>query len=99
MPHRQFLCWREWLKERWNQPSRSDHYQMATTRAVLGSRAPLDDFKIPFGKPEPVEEPKKPKTPMAKTAAMGRFKYIRHRIVDKDGKLISEELISGGRRE
>lgn len=48
--HRQYLLWMEWLGQQWNKPSRTDHYIMAATRAILKSKKPLKKFKLPFEK-------------------------------------------------
>lgn len=54
MTNRQYLVWIEWLKGDWNNPSRSDHYQMQTAcevRRVLSSepnKIQSEQFKIPF---------------------------------------------------
>lgn len=55
MTHRQFRAWVEFLREDWNNPSRSDYYQMQVALEVVRSRAgtksrrlKLNDLKIPF---------------------------------------------------
>lgn len=48
LSHREFLLWKQWLQNKWNEPSRTDYYLMQLTKAVLGSNAPIDRFKIKF---------------------------------------------------
>lgn len=68
MTYRQYLVWKAWLKEEWNNPSRSDYYAMSTALRIVqkfnkeASSVKLDDLKIPFGfktvSLEPTEEVK-----------------------------------------
>lgn len=35
MPHRQVVAWQEYLRLRWNEPSRSDHYVMQLNEDLI----------------------------------------------------------------
>lgn len=107
MTHRQFMAWMEWLAEQWNVPSRSDAYQMQVAcevRRVL-SRSPRSiqpkHFLLKFGDETETAAPVSQEASMAasKAAALSRMTMpIKHRIVDKDGNLIREEIIDNGKR-
>lgn len=66
MSHKQYEGWRRWLEKQWNEPSRSDWYQMqvaACLKGLGGVSERIEDQKIPFvlssgedGEGEPPQE-------------------------------------------
>lgn len=50
--HREFRTWREWKKDQWNNPNRSDYYIMQLTGYVaniMGKRSwNIKDYKVPI---------------------------------------------------
>jgi hypothetical protein len=56
------MIWDWWLKDQWNQPSRTDHYLMRLMQMQSGKGVSLDNLKIRFVPKEPDNrEPWQPK--------------------------------------
>lgn len=65
MTARQFEAWDQWLDSRWNEPDRSDWYQMQTASLIHNANSKQqkrpEEFKIPFAVVEAT--PKKTELP------------------------------------
>lgn len=69
MTHRQYLTWMEWLDERWNVPTKQDHYLAALRYEVaLGTRRHPEslvpgEFLLKFGRGEQGPPPPRERDP------------------------------------
>ncbi|MEM2932493.1 MAG: hypothetical protein QXI61_06600 [Nitrososphaerota archaeon] len=46
--YREYLLWKEWIDNQWNNPSRTDYYLMQIARMLSSRKCSIDDFRLKF---------------------------------------------------